>query len=116
MELTQGMISRRFFWLGKGCGSQGHVLLILTLEEADAVPALGQGLAYAHHATVAKHAEDIVDKFIGNAIHFHILPVQKADQRLSHGQAYPLGLIATFTHACRPPNTEYRAPAPTDAP
>ena len=63
------------FLLGKGCGSQGHVLLILALEEADAVPALGQGLAYAHHATVAKHTEDIVDKFIGNAIHFHILPV-----------------------------------------
>ena len=72
--------------LGEGCGRQGHVLLILALEEADGVAALLEGLADADHAAVAEDAEDVIDEFVLDAVELDVLLVQETDEGLGHGQ------------------------------
>ena len=79
--------------LGKRRGSQRHILFILALQEADAVPALLERLSDADHAAVAENTEHIVDKLVFHTVKLHPLVVQEPDEGLRHGQTNGLHVV-----------------------
>ena len=79
--------------LGKRRGGQRHVLLVLALQEADAVPALLERLSDADHAAVAEHAEHVIDKLVFHTVKLHPLVIQELDEGLRHGQTNGLHVV-----------------------
>ena len=104
------------FLLGEGGGRQRHVLLVLSLQEADLMPSLLQRLADAHHAAVAENAEEVPHKFMLRAVQLHILLIQETNQGLRHGQTngFHAAFPPRFTSCL--PSTRCPVPSPTDAP
>ena len=61
----------------------GHSLLIFSLVDPQASPAVIQGLPQTAHDTVAEYGEDSLHKLVFLPVKGHILVIQKTYQRLS---------------------------------